>query len=226
MYLVKTPRFIKALFPNFIWNVPTNEKEIFITFDDGPIPEVTPWVINKLAEYNAKATFFCVGENIAKHPDVFDLVKKAGHSVGNHTYNHLSGWNTENVPYFLNTKKCAQFAQTELFRPPYGRMKPAQIQFISRHYSVVMWDVLSGDFDQALSPATCAHNVIQRANKGSIVVFHDSLKAQRNMKYALQKTLDHFSALGYKFSALNEQAMSEGSIIQNEAIQVPELVAV
>jgi peptidoglycan/xylan/chitin deacetylase (PgdA/CDA1 family) len=204
MYLVKTPKLLKSFFPNFIWNIKTDAKEIFLTFDDGPIPEVTPWVLEKLKQYNAKATFFCVGDNIVKHPDIFQMVKEEGHALGNHTFNHLSGWATDNMPYFHNIRRCAQLVKSDLYRPPYGRIRPSQSHFLLRHYRVVMWDVLSGDFDQSLNPYDCANNVLSKAQAGSIVVFHDSLKAQKNMKYALDKTLEYFTAEGYTFSTLSE----------------------
>ncbi len=208
MYLIKTPKFIQTLFPNFIWNMDTNANEIFLTFDDGPIPEVTPWVLETLENYNAKATFFCVGDNIQKHPDIFKMVLDAEHSIGNHTFNHLAGWSTENIRYFHNVRKCAHLAKTDLFRPPYGRIRPSQAQFLTRHYNIIMWDVLSGDFDENLTREECAANVILKGGPGSIVVFHDSLKAQRNMKYALTATLEHFSALGYTFKRIDETVLN------------------
>ena len=123
MYLVKTPRFIQNLFPNYTWRVPTNEKVLYLTFDDGPIPEVTPWVLEQLKQYNAKATFFCVGDNVQKNPEVFEQVLEGGHSVGNHTFNHLNGWSSENIPYFHNVRRCARLVKSELFRPPYGKIE-------------------------------------------------------------------------------------------------------
>jgi peptidoglycan-N-acetylglucosamine deacetylase len=202
MYLVKTPRFMQNLFPNYTWNIKTDDKVLYLTFDDGPIPEVTPWVLEQLEKYDAKATFFCVGENVQKHPSVFQQVLDAGHSVGNHTYNHLSGWNTENIPFFHNIRHCAQLVNSGLFRPPYGRLTPSQTQFLTRHYRIVMWDVLSGDFDQSLSNEEVFDNVILSAKRGSIVVFHDSLKAKERMQYALPRVLEHFSARGYRFECL------------------------
>ncbi|MBK7873012.1 MAG: polysaccharide deacetylase family protein [Saprospiraceae bacterium] len=204
MYLIKTPQVIQNLFPNFTWRIPSNEKVLYLTFDDGPIPEVTPWVLELLAEYNAKATFFCVGDNIRKHPEVFKQVKEAGHSVGNHTFNHLNGWNTENIPYFHNVRHCASLTHSALFRPPYGRLKPKQAQFLQRHYRIVMWDVLSGDFDANISTEQCLDNVINNAKPGSIVVFHDSLKAVEKLQYVLPKVFDHFTQKGYIFEQLNE----------------------
>ena len=214
MYLIKTPKFIQTLFPNFIWSINTNAKELFLTFDDGPIPEVTPWVLDTLAEYNAEATFFCVGDNISKHPDIFQMVLDAGHAVGNHTYHHLAGWSTENIKYFHDVRRCAHLVNSDLYRPPYGRIRPSQAQFLTRHYNIIMWDVLSGDFDRNLSPEECAENILSKANQGSIVVFHDSLRAQRNMKYSLLKTLDQYSALGYEFKKISSNILGDKPLIE------------
>jgi peptidoglycan/xylan/chitin deacetylase (PgdA/CDA1 family) len=203
MYLIKTPQFIQDLFPNFTWRIPGKEKILYLTFDDGPIPEVTPWVLEQLDAYDAKATFFCVGKNIERHPDVFKQVIKAGHAVGNHTNNHLNGWASDNLNYFHDIRHCARAVNTTLFRPPYGRMKPKQAQFLQRHYRIVMWDVLSGDFDPNISEEQCLDNVVSNARAGSIVVFHDSLKAQHTLTHVLPKVLKHFSELGYQFHALN-----------------------
>jgi len=208
MYLVKTPQFIQNLFPNYTWRISEeSSKELYLTFDDGPIPEVTPWVLDQLEQYDAKATFFCVGDNIRKYPDVFRQVREEGHAVGNHTFNHLNGWNTDNIPYFHNVRHCANQVRSVLFRPPYGRLKPKQAQFLQRHYRIIMWDVLSGDFDPNLSKESCLRNVTRHARGGSIVVFHDSLKAQEKLQYVLPRVLDHFSREGYTFSALNESEL-------------------
>lgn len=207
MYLVKTPGFIQDLFPNFTWKVPTQEKVIYLTFDDGPIPEVTPWVLEQLAQYNAKGTFFCVGENVLKNKDIFQEVIKQGHSVGNHTYNHLNGWGSDNIPYFHNIRHCARLVNSSLFRPPYGRLMPKQAQFLQRHYRIIMWDVLSGDFDINISKEQCLENVVNKAKPGSIVVFHDSLKAQAKLKYVLPKVLEYYHQKGFRFEALNDQVI-------------------
>lgn len=212
MYLVRTPRLIQSMLPSFTWNVPTKEKVLYITFDDGPIPEVTPWVLDILAEYDAKATFFCVGDNVRKHPSVFEEVVNAGHAIGNHTFNHLSGWETEAVDYFHNVRHCAHLVKSKLFRPPYGRVTPRQTQFLARHYKIVMWDVLSGDFDHNITAEDCLQNVISKATRGSIIVFHDSLKAEARMKYALPRVLAHFAARGYRFDSLAHLVQNEHNV--------------
>ncbi|MCO6478691.1 MAG: polysaccharide deacetylase family protein [Phaeodactylibacter sp.] len=212
MYLVKTPHFIQNLFPNYTWRIPTQEKVLYLTFDDGPIPAVTPWVLEELKKYQAKATFFCVGDNIRKYPQVFEQVVASGHAVGNHTFNHLNGWQTENISYFHNVRHCANLAHSVLFRPPYGRLKPKQAQFLQRHYRIVMWDVLSGDFDPVLSEEQCLANVVNNAEKGSIIVFHDSLKAEDKLRYVLPKVLKHFSEKGYTFGKLNEEELATNQV--------------
>lgn len=217
MYLVKTPQLIQKLFPNYTWRVPSEEKTVYLTFDDGPIPTVTPWVLEQLAAYDAKATFFCVGDNIEKHPAIFDQVLEGGHAVGNHTNNHLNGWATDNIPYFHNIRHCARKMDSVLFRPPYGRIKPKQAQFIQRHYRIVMWDVLSGDFDPKISAEQCLKNIINNVRPGSIVVMHDSLKAEDKLSYVLPRVLEHFSALGYQFDKLNEKELVSEKKLQKRA---------
>lgn len=209
MYLVKTPQLIQDIFPNFTWKIPTDEKILYLTFDDGPIPDVTPWVLGQLADHNAKATFFCVGENVGKHQTVFQQVLDAGHTVGNHTFSHLNGWVSDNVPYFLNVRRCAHLIKSALFRPPYGRLMPKQSQFLQRHYRIVMWDVLSGDFDPKISAEQCLKNVVKNAGNGSIVVFHDSMKAWEKLQFVLPKVLRHFARQGYRFEALQGQAIEK-----------------
>lgn len=214
MYLVKTPRVIQKLFPNFHWNVDSSDAPVlYLTFDDGPIPEITPWIQEQLAAYDAKATFFCVGDNARRHPELMEATLAAGHSVGNHTMHHLDGWQTDNLPYFHNIRHCAKVVPGSLFRPPYGRIKPSQAQFLQRHYQVVMWDVLSGDFDENLTPEDCYQNVIRNAKSGSIVVFHDSLKAQANVRGVLPRVLAYYAALGYRFEALTPELLKEKNTV-------------
>jgi len=208
MYLVKTPRVIQKLFPSFHWTVEAAEDPvIYLTFDDGPIPQLTPWVLEQLEEYNAKATFFCVGNNVRRYPELIEQTIAAGHTVGNHTMHHLDGWKSDNVPYFHDVRHCAVQVRSELFRPPYGRLKPSQAQFLTRHYQVVMWDVLSGDFDPELTAEDCYQNVVRNARNGSIVVFHDSLKAEANVRDILPRLLAHYAALGYRFEALTPELL-------------------
>jgi peptidoglycan/xylan/chitin deacetylase (PgdA/CDA1 family) len=205
MYLVKTPWLLKAFYPNLIWNKDRKRRSIYLTFDDGPIPIVTPFVLNILKQYNAKATFFCIGDNVSKHPDVFEQVKNAGHSIGNHTFNHLKGWKTEDKTYFENFLKADEQLHTGLFRPPYGRIKKSQIILLKQanpDLNIVMWDVLSGDFDLNLSPEACLQNVLKHTENGSIVVFHDSLKAYERLEYVLPRAMEEWSKMGYSFSPL------------------------
>lgn len=209
MYLVKTPGFLQNLFPAYTWKVPTGDKVIYLTFDDGPVPEVTPWVLELLDQYNAKATFFCVGENVKKHNDIFSQVIEGGHTVGSHTFNHLNGWGTENITYFHNVRHGAFLVNSKLFRPPYGKLLPSQAQFLSRHYHIVMWDVLSGDFDQDITVEQCLSNVLENSGRGSVVVFHDSIKAWNKLSYTLPRVLEHFSNRGYRFESLRPALLQE-----------------
>lgn len=217
MYLVKTPELIQNLFPNFTWRIPSADKTIFLTFDDGPIPEVTPWVIDLLAEFNAKATFFCVGQNVQKHPSIYLKLRRQGHTIGSHTNNHISGWSTENIPYFHNVRRGATLVKSPIFRPPYGRIKPSQVPFLMRHYHIIMWDVLSGDFDAKITKEQCLENVVDHAESGSVVVFHDSLKAQEKLKYVLPKVLEHFSDEGFVFKSITEEVLSPEILAEKRA---------
>lgn len=205
MYLVKSPRLLKWYYPSLTWNKSRNKKVIYLTFDDGPIPDVTEFVLKTLKTFNAKATFFCIGQNISKYPDIFQQLKNDGHSIGNHTFNHLRGWDTADNLYLENFLQCQEQTDSDLFRPPYGRIKKSQIKAIRKLYPkirIIMWDVLSGDFDLNLSPETCYNNVLKNTTNGSIVVFHDSLKALDRMQYALPKVLEYFGKEGYSFEKL------------------------
>lgn len=202
MYLVKSPFFLKKYYSNFVWKIPTTEKIIYLTFDDGPTPEITEWTLTTLKKFNAKATFFCIGANVVKYPEIFQQIISDGHAIGNHTHQHVNGWHTDKEIYFRNIKKCEEVVKSNLFRPPYGRIKKSQYELIKEDYKVIMWDVLSGDFDPKTTPKKCLHNVKNNTTEGSVVVFHDSLKAADNLKYTLPKVLEYFTEKGYRFEKL------------------------
>jgi len=202
MYFIRPSILARKLYRKAIWRIPTEEKVIYITFDDGPHPEVTPWVLDTLRKYNAKATFFCVGSNAKKYPDIFQQIISEGHSTGNHTFNHLNGWKTNTADYSNNINKCGELINSTLFRPPYGKLTSSQYSLVNDHYSLIMWDVISGDFDQKVTEEKCLKNVITKTRKGSIVVFHDSAKAKDKLYYTLPKFLAHFSEQGFLFNKL------------------------
>lgn len=204
MYLTKTPLAIKKSFPSLVWDIPNETKTIYLTFDDGPTPEITTWVLETLKKHEIKATFFVVGENVKKHPEIYQQLINEGHAIGNHTYNHLNGWKTKSSDYLQNIEKCAELVDSNLFRPPYGRIKNTQIRKLKQDYKIIMWDVLSGDFDANLSPAKCAENVINNTKAGSIIVFHDSVKAEKNLKYALPKAIEFLKEQGFTFGVISE----------------------
>jgi len=203
MYLVKTPALLRWLSPPCLWRVSAKEKVLYLTFDDGPIPELTPWILDTLQPFQAKATFFCVGDNVHKYPDIFKRTIAEGHAAGNHTFHHLNGWKTPLTPYLDNVQRCQEQVNTRLFRPPYGRMTRQQHAALHADYQVVMWDVLSGDFDQSITPQKCLNNVLRNARPGSIVVLHDNIKATENIRYALPRILQVFSNKGYRFESLH-----------------------
>lgn len=205
MYLVKTPWLLKKLYPQLVWNADRAERAIYLTFDDGPIPVVTPFVLKTLEKFNAKATFFCIGDNVQKHPDIYQQLQAKGHAIGNHTFNHLKGWKTEDGVYVDNFIKADELLKTSLFRPPYGRIKRSQIKqlrALKPDLKIIMWDVLSGDFDINLKPADCLRGVLKHTGNGAIVVFHDSLKAFERLEYVLPRALEAWSKAGYRFEVL------------------------
>ena len=207
--IFRTPFFLPWLYPGLQWRIPTAEKEIYLTFDDGPIPGPTEFVLDQLERCHAKATFFCIGENVSRHPEIFQAVVRQGHAVGNHTFNHLKGWNYSVAEYLANIRLCQEeflksphsLRRVTLFRPPYGRIKRSQIRAL-KGYSIIMWDVLSHDYSRTLSPDQCLRGTIQATRPGSIIAFHDSLKAEKNMRYTLPRFLEHFTREGYSFKAL------------------------
>jgi peptidoglycan/xylan/chitin deacetylase (PgdA/CDA1 family) len=206
-YWVKTPWWVKRFFSKeLVWNMPKHDgPTVYITFDDGPHPVATPFVLAELAKHKAKATFFCVGKNVDDHPDIYEDMLNAGHATGNHTQNHLNGWHTNNKKYLGNILQASRQISSHGFRPPYGRIKLSQVRILHKKrpdWKIYMWDVLSGDFDSELSPEQCAQNVIDNMEPGSIVVFHDSEKALERLRYALPLVLDHCKRMNWKPEAL------------------------
>ncbi len=205
MYIIKTPFWLRFLYRSLTWRKPADSNQIFLTFDDGPIPIVTPFVLKTLKEFDAKATFFCIGDNITKHPEIFQQVKEDGHLLGNHTFNHLKGWDTDDEVYVSNMLKCQELVDSNFFRPPHGRIKYSQVgklRALFPHLNIIMWDVLSGDFDVNLSPEKCLQNVLKHTVPGSIIVFHDSLKAFDRLQYTLPRALAHWKSKGFIMSTL------------------------
>jgi len=208
-YFIKTPNLLKFIFRNWVWRLPSKEKVLYLTFDDGPTPEITEWTLNELKKYEAKATFFCIGKNIAQHPVIFQKILKENHAVGNHTNNHLNGWKTGTSAYLQNIEEAEKYFEEnrkseivnlKLFRPPYGKITFSQSKNIRKMgYKIMMWDVLSADFDPNVSNENCLENVIRNIENGSIIVFHDSVKASEKLKFVLPKLLEYYSYLGYKF---------------------------
>ena len=198
-YWIKTNRLIKRMLSNYIWDIPTVEKKIYLTFDDGPTPEITAWVLNQLQAFDAKATFFCIGDNIQKYPEIFNSILGNGHTIGNHTFNHFNGWKTKTTDYIENVQLCQEaiiqnskfkIQNLSLFRPPYGKINNSQTKAIrASGYKIIMWDILSADFDTTITPEKCLENVLKNVAPGSIVVFHDSTKAFKNLEYTLPRTL-------------------------------------
>ena len=206
-YWVKTPWWVKRFFSReLVWNIPQNgTPTVYITFDDGPHPVATPFVLAELAKHKAKATFFCVGQNVDDHPAIYEHMVSEGHTTGNHTQNHLNGWTTNNKTYLGNILLASKHISSPCFRPPYGRIKISQVRILHKKkpdWKIYMWDVLSGDFDAELTPEQCAQNVIENIEPGSIVVFHDSEKAWERMSYALPLVLEHCRKQNWKLEAL------------------------
>ena len=216
-YWVKTNRVIKKLFSNYVWDIPNNENKIYLTFDDGPTPEITTWVLDQLEQYNAKATFFCIGKNIEQHPEIFNKIIESDHATGNHTFNHLNGWKTEDKEYIENIETCKTTIsnlqseinpdisglKSKIFRPPYGKIKRVQAKKLrQKGYKIIMWDVLSADFDQSITKEKCLNNVISNTQSGSIIVFHDSVKAFKNLEYVLPRVLQYLAENNFSFETI------------------------
>lgn len=212
MMVHRTPFFLPLLYPSsLVWRMPDKRPVLYLTFDDGPVDGPTDFVLETLAQYNAPASFFCIGDNITKHESVFRRIIERGHAVGNHTFNHLNGWKTSLVEYERNTIKCEAAIRAivpgrvspPLFRPPYGRIRPSQISALSKDFRIIMWDVLTMDYRADLSAEKCLRGSINAARPGSVVVFHDSFKAERNLTFVLPRFLEHCANLGYSFKSLS-----------------------
>lgn len=210
-FFVKMPKFVTWLFPKQIWAFHHSKDAIYLTFDDGPIPNVTPWVLEELKKFQAKATFFCIGNNIALNNPIFEDIITEGHSIGNHTFDHLNGWKTKSLDYMDNIEKTQDLINNHktsnskpLFRPPFGKITPTQSKRIQKQgYQIIMWDVLSRDFDPAISKEKCLQLVLKNMKPGSIIVFHDSLKAETKLRYILPKVLEYVSDRGWKCKGIS-----------------------
>lgn len=197
MYFITSPWWLKKFYSSLTWRIPSDDKTVYLTFDDGPHPTITPFVLDLLMEHKAKATFFCIAKNVVNNMGVYSRIINEGHSIGNHTYDHLNGWKTDDRTYLENVVKAKEVIDSKLFRPPYGRISKFQIQQLKSIFNIIMWDVLSADFDINISPQQCLENVVRNVRPGSIIVFHDSEKAYSRLQYALPKTLEFLSQEGY-----------------------------
>ena len=203
MLIEQPAKFLRWIYPTALWRMNPTEKSVYLTFDDGPIPEVTPWVLDVLDRYGVKATFFMVGENAAKHPEVFEMVKARGHRIGNHTYNHIGGMRHGISSYVANVDKANELLRTNLFRPPHGWMKWEQFLFVRSSYKVVMWDLVTRDYSKRLNGPQVLAKVKKYVRNGSIITFHDSLKSEKNLKYALPKAIEWLLEQGYEFKVFD-----------------------
>lgn len=213
LYWIKTPQIIKRLFSNQVWDIPNNENKIYLTFDDGPTPEITEWVLGILKENNIRATFFCIGNNIEKHSEIFNKIIDEEHGIGNHTFNHKNGWKTKTADYVQNIELCQKEIlklqtkmwnlKSKIFRPPYGKIKQSQSKKLRQlGYKIIMWDILTADFDEKKSKEKCLENATQKVTSGSIIVFHDSVKAYKNLEYALPKAIQILKEKGFVFDVI------------------------
>ncbi len=202
------PRMVTWLFPNRVWQIPTAQKEIFLSFDDGPHPRITPMVLDMLASHGAKASFFCIGDRVKRFPGIYQRIVDEGHAIGNHTFHHLNGWKSSKEEYLANVSEASQCIESRMFRPPYGRMKESQANAISKMgYKTIMWTVLSGDYDAKLNPAQCANRVLENIEPGFIFLFHDAEKAEKNMLFALEKLLEASKLQGFRCEKINDKLL-------------------
>ena len=203
MLIEQPPKLLRWLYPRALWRMDKNVKAVYLTFDDGPIPEITPWVLDLLDKYNIKATFFLVGDNVRKHPEEFKMIVERGHRVGNHTFNHISGLKYLSYNYLENTNKADELINSTLFRPPHGWMRWGQYMVLSHRYTVVMWDLVTRDYSKRLNGRQVLRNVKKYVRNGSIITFHDSIKSEKNMKYALPRAIEWLLEQGYEFKTFD-----------------------
>lgn len=211
MFIEQPPFIYRSLFSGALWRIPDNSRDaktIYLTFDDGPIPQITEWVLDLLDQYNIKATFFCVGDNVRKYPQIYQQILDRGHKTGNHTFNHLQGLKTKTIDYLKNVEKAAELIESELFRPPHGHIKLSQFYKLKKRYQIVLWDVVSRDYSSKQTPEQVFNNVKKYARDGSIIVFHDSIKAEKNMKYALPISIEWLLEQGYVFKTLGNEVVA------------------
>ncbi len=199
----RPPYLLRKMYPKCVWRGDASTPKIYLTFDDGPVPEATPFVMEMLKQFQVKATFFCVGENVYKHPEIYSTLLQSGHQTGNHTFNHLKGFSTSNQNYFRNISACASYVKSNLFRPPYGQLRFSQQNYLAASYRLIMWDVLSYDYSSTVNQEKCLRNVIHHTRNGSIIVFHDSVKAFKNMSYALPRAIACLLEKGFQFELLS-----------------------
>jgi peptidoglycan-N-acetylglucosamine deacetylase len=202
MNLIRIPGILKKAFPEITWEVSSEKPALYLTFDDGPTPGVTPEVLSVLARFGASATFFCIGRNVERHPGIYRQILDAGHVTGNHTYSHLKGWFTPDREYYLDISLAAQFIRSGLYRPAYGMITPRQLRHLKNTYKIVLWDIMSYDFAYNTSPEQCLKQVIRHARPGSVIVFHDSVKASEKLLYTLPRVMEHFGGKGYSFESI------------------------
>ena len=203
LWYLSIPKWIQKCFPSLVWQAPsTKEAVVYLTFDDGPHPEITPWVLNELKQRGLKASFFCVGDNVRKFPETYQQILNEGHITGNHTMHHMKGWSNSTETYTQNTTEAAQYIKSKLFRPPYGRISRAQIKALLPEYTIVMWSLLSGDFNPQLNIPKALNQIKRKTQNGSIVVFHDSIKSEAQMKQLLPDYLDYLIANAYTCKTL------------------------
>ena len=209
MIIAKTPYLLKRIYYSLFWDLKNGQKEVYLTFDDGPNPDVTPAILEILNQYHAKATFFCIGRNVERFPDVFSQITNEGHKTGNHTYSHLKGWITSNAEYYNDIELAGKLIHSGLFRPPYGKIRRTQLKYLRQFYSIIMWDVMSNDYDASMTPEKCVENVIKYARPGSIIVFHDSEKSEKRTLVALPRILEILRNREYTFKSIPDSISNQ-----------------